>query len=205
MTMQDTDFWMPGYRDHSKTILGQGDGQKGLRDRALQYVTDWRTCVDVGANVGMWTRFLQKDFAQVVCFEPNPIFTRCWHQNIPADSNAVLHEVGLSHTKHTVNYLPNRPQNLSREDQSGGIQLCTLDSYALLDVDFVKIDVDGYEDRVLRGAINTVMRCRPVINIEMKTHKRREICDSVKKTLTGLNYARQERNKSDEVWCYQSG
>ena len=83
--------------------------------------------------------------------------------------------------------------------------MCTLDSHALLDVDFVKIDVDGYEDRVLRGAINTIQRCRPVINIEMKTAKRQQICDASRKILKGLNYARQERNKSDEVWCYQSG
>ena len=205
MTMQDTDFWMPGYRDHSKTILGQGDGQKGLRDRALKYVTQWRTCVDVGACVGMWTRFLQKDFDQVVCFEPNPIFTRCWHQNIPARSNAVLHEVGLSDHAHTTNYLPDRPQNLSRTDKEGNIQLCTLDSYALVDVDFIKIDVDGYEDRVLEGAVHTVESSRPVINIEMKTAKRRQICDASVQTLKRLNYARQERNKSDEVWCYQRG
>jgi len=197
MTMQDTDFWMPGYRDHSKTILGQGDGQKGLRDRALKYVTDWRTCVDVGACVGMWTRFLQKDFDQVVCFEPNPIFTRCWHQNIPADSNAVLHQVGLSDHAHSTNYLPDRPQNLSRTDVEGNIQLCTLDSYALVDVDFIKIDVDGYEDRVLEGAVHTIQSSKPVINIEMKTAKRRQICDASVQTLKRLNYARQERNKSD--------
>ncbi len=203
--MTDTDFWMPGYRDHSKTILGKGDGQKGLRDRALQYVTQWRTCVDVGACVGMWTRFLQKDFGSVVCFEPNPIFIRCWHQNIPANSNAVLHEVGLSDHAHSTNYLPDRPQNLSRTDSEGVIQLCTLDSYQLDCVDFIKIDVDGYEDRVLEGAVHTIQSSKPVINIEMKTAKRRQICDHSVQTLKQLNYMRQERNKSDEVWCYHPG
>ena len=185
-------------------LLGKGDGQKGLRDRALRYVTQWRTCVDVGACVGMWTRFLQKDFDQVVCFEPNPIFTRCWHMNIDSDSNAVLHEVGLSDHAHSTNYLPDRPQNLSRTDKEGVIQLCTLDSYELDCVDFIKIDVDGYEDRVLAGATNTINSHKPVINIEMKTAKRRSICDASRRTLHSLGYVKQERNKSDEVWCYQS-
>jgi len=204
MCMTDTDFWMPGYRDHAKTILGTGDGQRGLRDRALRYVTQWRTCVDVGACVGMWTRFLQKDFESVVCFEPNPIFTRCWHMNIDADSNAVLHTVGLSHTDHTAHYPEGQPQSLNRDDQPGNIQLRTMDSFELTDVDFVKIDVDGYEDRVLMGAQNTIDQSRPVINIEMKTAKRRSICDASRKTLHRLGYVKQERNKSDEVWCYQS-
>ncbi len=203
--MQDTDFWMPGWEDATKTVLGTGNGQKGLRDRALQYVTQWRTCVDVGACVGMWTRFLQKDFDQVVCFEPNPAFTRCWHRNILPNTNAVLHEVGLSDRDHTAYYPEGQPQSLARDDVPGNIQLRTLDSYELLDVDFVKIDVDGYEDRVLKGAVNTILKNRPVINIEMKRARRPHICTDSARTLTELGYRRQERNKSDEVWCYQSG
>jgi FkbM family methyltransferase len=199
--MQDTDFWMPGWEDATKTVLGTGNGQKGLRDRALQYVTHWRTCVDVGACVGMWTRFLQRDFDQVVCFEPNPAFTRCWHRNILPDSNAVLHEVGLSDTDHTAYYPEGQPQSLARDDVPGNIQLRTLDSFELHDVDFVKIDVDGYEDRVLMGAERTILRCTPVINIEMKRARRPHICKSSADTLTRLGYSRQERNKSDEVWC----
>lgn len=202
--MRDTDFYIPD-ADHNLVTMGKGDGQKGLRDSALKFVTDWRTCVDVGANVGMWTRFLQKDFERVVCFEPNPMFTRCWHMNIKSNSNAILHEVGLSHTTHTTHYIKNRSmQNLSRDDTEGDIQLHTLDSYKLDCVDFIKIDVDGYEDRVLLGGLDTIARFRPVINIEMKTSKRREVCDESAKTLDRLGYTRRERNKSDEVWCHQT-
>jgi len=38
----------------------------------------------------------------------------------------------------------------------------------LADVDFIKIDCEGYEENVLRGAIETIKRDRPVIIVEQK-------------------------------------
>lgn len=43
----------------------------------------------------------------------------------------------------------------------------TLDSYNFEDVDVIKIDVEGYEFPVLKGAVNTITRCRPVVQLEM--------------------------------------
>ena len=200
MPMKDTDFYCPGTDHKQEFVIIKGDGQKGLRDRALLYVKKWRTCLDIGSDVGMWTRFLQREFDNVVCFEPNPIFTKCWHKNIGSKTNAVLHEVGLSNKTHNVSYKKSSTQQLSRNDVEGDIKLHTLDSYKLKDVDFIKIDVDGYEDRVLEGAVETITRNKPVINIEMKTAKRKQICVESAKILHGLGYTRRERNRSDEVW-----
>jgi hypothetical protein len=41
----------------------------------------------------------------------------------------------------------------------------TLDSYSL-DCGFMKIDVEGYELEVLRGAVQTIERCKPIMYIE---------------------------------------
>ena len=48
-----------------------------------------------------------------------------------------------------------------------------LDHLALVDVDFIKIDVEGYEPFALRGAKNTLVRCRPVVLFEDKWHWKR--------------------------------
>jgi len=204
--MDNTKFYFP---DTDPNMITQvtGNGQKGIRERIYPYVKRWRVCIDVGANVGMWTRFLQHRFEHVHCFEPNPIFTRCWHQNIHTQSNATLYEVGLSKHEHR-SYFPNhKPQNLSRayhDDTQCDIQCHTLDSYQFVDVDLIKIDVDGYEDLVLLGAEATVTHNLPVINIEMKTSRRPKIAQEARRTLIEWGYQRRERNKSDEIWTHPS-
>ncbi len=44
----------------------------------------------------------------------------------------------------------------------------TLDSYGFGQVDFIKIDVEGYELPVNQGAVETLRRCRPIVVIEQK-------------------------------------
>lgn len=43
----------------------------------------------------------------------------------------------------------------------------TLDSYNFTEVDFIKIDCEGYELPILKGAVNTVRTNRPVVQIEI--------------------------------------
>jgi hypothetical protein len=47
-----------------------------------------------------------------------------------------------------------------------GIVVRTLDSYGLDGVSILKVDVEGYEEDVLRGAVDTIRRCQPVIFFE---------------------------------------
>ena len=44
----------------------------------------------------------------------------------------------------------------------------TIDSYAISDVGFIKVDCEGYEYFVLLGARETIKRCKPVICVEQK-------------------------------------
>jgi len=62
------------------------------------------------------------------------------------------------------------------------VELRTLDS-AGLSPDFMKIDVEGVEDRVIAGALGTVRRCRPLIMAENSYPER------VRAALAPLGYA----------------
>ncbi len=46
--------------------------------------------------------------------------------------------------------------------------MATLDSFDLTNVDFIKIDTEGYEYFVLKGAEKTIKRDHPVIVVEQK-------------------------------------
>jgi FkbM family methyltransferase len=47
-------------------------------------------------------------------------------------------------------------------------QMKTLDSFDLDNVGFIKIDVEGHEESVLKGGINTIKRSRPNLLIEIE-------------------------------------
>jgi hypothetical protein len=50
----------------------------------------------------------------------------------------------------------------------GDIPLKTLDSFGFEEVDFIKIDVEGYELSVVKGAKETLLREKPFMVIEQK-------------------------------------
>ena len=194
------DFWVAYHGTHTEPtfIENASDGQSELRREAYKHIRSWRGCVDAGANVGMWTRSLMQDFEQVHCFEPNPIFAECWRKNIPSDQNAVLHQVGLGDSDHTATFTQPLAQILDRTP--GDIKIKTLDSFELTQIDFIKIDVDGYEDLLVKGAQETIAENTPVINIEMKRAKRPGVVRVAEKILKNLGYRCEIRTKSDEVW-----
>ena len=190
-------FWVL-YGQHTQPtyIADASGGQQEQRDAALKHVKQWRVCLDIGSNIGQWTRPLSKKFESVVCFEPNPNFRECFEKNITA-ANVLLWPYGLSDKQHKAKQDFNSTQ-LKNED--GNIDCRTLDSFGLTNVDFVKIDVDGFEVPLLNGAKETLTNNNPVINIEMKRDKRNNITQKCESILKDLGYKFQKRTKSDEVW-----
>ena len=57
-------------------------------------------------------------------------------------------------------------QNIHILDKEYPIKLRTLDSFNLDKLDFLKIDVEGYEENVLQGGMNTIRRFLPIIILE---------------------------------------
>jgi FkbM family methyltransferase len=194
----ENSFWVL-YGQHDKpTFLDDASNgaQQLQRDAALEYVKQWRVCLDIGSNIGQWTRPLSRKFQSVVCFEPNPNFRECFNMNID-ENNVVLWPVGLSDKEHKAKQGFNSTVLLNEE---GGIHCRTLDSFGLTNLDFVKIDVDGFEIPLLNGAKETLIKNNPVINIEMKKDKRSNIAQQCEHILQDLGYKFHKRTKSDEVW-----
>ena len=203
--VNESSFWVL-YGMHTEPTFVEGTGhmfQQAQRDASLRYVRRWRNALDVGANVGQWTRPLAKKFKQVMCFEPNPNFRDCFNMNI-AETNVTLHPYGLSNHEHTVTQGFNATHlNDTLGDttpRDGDIQCRTLDSFNITDVDYIKIDIDGFEIPMLQGAEKTLRKNNPVINIEMKERKRPTIVIQCRQLLHDYGYACHSRVKSDEVW-----
>jgi len=195
-------FWV-AYKQHNftPTLLDDaGPGQEEQRNSALAYIKNWGTCIDIGSQYGFWTRPLLQKFKTVHCFEPNILFRECFLKNIPQDK-VKLYPYGLSNKEESIYKATHELVNFRWCDGQEVIKCRSLDSFKIKNVDFIKIDVDGFEDKVLLGAKRTIRKYQPVINIEMKPKKRKLIVNRCRNYLIKkLRYKREERNKSDEIW-----
>jgi len=133
-----------------------------------------RRFVDVGANVGLWSRTLWARFKRVEAFEPHPANCQCFVENCAAALNVKLHQVALGDVRAKLS-IGGRTSNLGAwrimtptipVEASVPVEVHRLDEQGLTDVDLLKLDVEGYELQVLLGAKETILAARPVIVLE---------------------------------------
>jgi FkbM family methyltransferase len=137
--------------------------------------------VDIGANIGMITlhaRSLVGKNGRIDCFEPNPTCAAkiLTHLSINNIGNVTIHACALSDHRGELHL------NLT-SDHSGTATLAKVDGVRhsfLVDVrvgddvltggqpiDVVKIDVEGFELRVLAGMRRTLVAFKPIVITEL--------------------------------------
>ncbi|MFJ2826588.1 FkbM family methyltransferase [Streptomyces sp. NPDC087263] len=135
------------------------------------------TAVDVGGWYGPWTRRLATRADRVVTVEPVPHLARLLSSATPANVR-VIHAAASDHRGTAHLWLPpddagdRGVSSLVRRDihaRALAVPCLTLDSLDLHDVDFIKIDVDGNELAVLRGASALIAHDRPALFIELES------------------------------------
>lgn len=165
-------WFLPDNEQHlAEWIERCGDYQTPHRANALKYVKKWGVAVDIGAHVGLWSREFCERFKRVYAFEPMPAHRECFLKNVLYD-NFTLHPVALGEHEGTVKMATVEHSTGGTHvdpGQPGDTPMVTLDSYEIPVIDFMKLDCEAYEIYVLRGAKETLLRCKPVICIEQKT------------------------------------
>ena len=140
--------------------------------------------LDIGANIGNHAICLSNSFREIHAFEPNPrVLSRLMtNVNLNEIKNIIVHDVGLGKKSSILPFRENNDGNLGA---SGFIKasddlkpLSTLlelkiehaDAYIselkLPRIDFIKIDVEGWEPDLFEGMTNTIERYRPIIAFE---------------------------------------
>jgi len=173
-------WWFPDTEDHFPKMLAKSVAKGGpreyqyqVRNRSLGYVKQKRVALDIGANVGLWSRDLVKHFVQVVAFEPVAMFRECLERNVFA-KNLEVKPIALGDQEGMIRMIITEGNtghtHVDPNSANGDIKIVKLDSLELPVVDYMKIDCEGFEYRVLQGAEQTIRRCRPVVVIEQKPH-----------------------------------
>ena len=83
---------------------------------------------------------------------------------------------------------PSRPGDVKGEFKNERVPIRTLDDYAFRNVKFIKIDVDGHELEVLKGAKITIISEKPVLIIEIEQRRLDFPMDNVFELLKSYGY-----------------
>lgn len=127
---------------------------------------DIKVVVDVGARADVEYLDLRPDI-ELHAFEPNPEFFAQLKEKI-GDRQAHLNNFGLGDVKGELPYSDGRQGFVGGEEptitQGRLLPVQTLDDYVyekgIQQIDFLKIDTEGYDFKVLLGALNTIPKCR---------------------------------------------
>ena len=133
------------------------------------------TMVDVGGWYGPWARRLVRRAGRVVVIEPTSLH-EVLRRTLPPSAD-VIGAAASDHDGAAEIWLPSPNgatrgiSSLHRRDVHRTcvtVPLVTVDGLGLRDVTFMKIDVDGHEVPVLRGAAATIRRDQPRLLIEVE-------------------------------------
>ncbi|HEY6829711.1 MAG TPA: FkbM family methyltransferase [Gemmatimonadaceae bacterium] len=176
---------------------------RGLLEREMSLVASvvrrGDRVADVGANNGLYTHVLAKRGAFVEAFEPQPecvAVLRAYASRRPL-RNVRVHPVALSATTGVaaLHLPPGSAASPSASlratpgsDATLDVALESLDAFEFVDLRLMKIDVEGAELDVLRGAAETLRRCRPLLFVEIEQRHHREPITEVFQQVASLGY-----------------
>ncbi len=191
-----TCYYLPKDEYVGKSIWNYGEYNKDETEYilALAGLKKGRV-LDIGANIGSIAQALHKEGFEVECFEPQPAMFKLLELNCPDTKN---HNVALGRFP-GIAVMPK--VNYDRKGNFGGlgiggmigisVEVKTLDEYGYDDISLIKLDVEGYEEEVLKGAVETIKRCKPIIYLEAD---REEKLYSLSATLKTLGYSYSKHN-----------
>jgi FkbM family methyltransferase len=163
---------------------------------------------DVGSNIGSFVLIANKTIKQeqIFAFEPIPILNKRLKLIFP---EANFRNIALSNAKSKTQFkIPkiNHTQFLTRgtlntnfvETNESGfdlltVQTNTLDNFCIEEnikrIDVIKIDVEGHEYEVIKGALKSIEKYKPILIIEIEQRHHTEDISLIINEIKNINYS----------------
>lgn len=154
----------------AKDYFRTGIYERGYIKWAIEnFVKPGMKVIDIGAHIGLYTIEMAKHCDRVYSFECSPKSYNFLCSNIllrDLSYKVTTFNTALSNTVGTTKYYIRDPKDgggngISVFDKDANtptidVPMVELDSFNLKDIGFIKIDVEGHEEYVLRGALKTL-------------------------------------------------
>jgi FkbM family methyltransferase len=165
------------------TIKQEGCWEEHITELLVGYIKPTYNCLDIGANFGYHTvtmGLLTKDCGKVFSFEPMRLF----HDQVNANAylNGLLNVQVFNNAvgdtnEHVFIPEPNTASNetinhgdtsITKNENGQRVKMVVIDSLNLPTINFIKLDVQGCELPVLKGAKSKILKDKPVIIVEIE-------------------------------------
>lgn len=166
------------------SIYFQGAFERESVAAVQRYLKPGDVALDIGANIGCYALLFSKivgEHGKVVAFEPMGWAWRKLTRNKGLNAfttNLVLEKCAVGDRPATAQRVRFRTSwrifGADDPPQEEVVDVVTLDQYVeehlLEKVDFIKLDVDGFEYKVVRGGKRTLLKYRPIFMLELGSY-----------------------------------
>jgi FkbM family methyltransferase len=185
------------YASPCDTYIGAGILRSLVHEPAVtrvfrEYIKPGMGVLDVGANIGYFTLLaasLVGSEGSVYAFEPSPANAKmlCASQKANRFDNIVIVQAAATDQPGLLKYFPEltngsvaslaaeSPQDIFSAETVPGVRLDD-NLPPEVRIDFMKMDVEGYEFKAAQGAMQTIRRNRPIIVTEFSPLTLRTCC-----------------------------
>lgn len=175
-----------------------GEYSEGEVELFRKFIKPGHLVLDIGANIGVFTLFFAKAVEEtglVIAFEPQRLVFQSLCANIAINSlsNVICRQQAVAETPGQITVpildqsMPNNfgGVSLGGWEEGEAVAVVTIDDLNLPRCDFMKVDVEGMEAKVLQGAQETIRRFQPVLYVE---NDRKEHDSAVLGQIKALGY-----------------
>jgi len=176
-----TDIYLTGAKTHDSEIR--------LAKYAIKLLAAGQRVMDIGAHVGFFTLLFSKligDGGRVISFEPSPATFNLLISNVALHKNVEIFNKAISnvneqitfyefptlyseYNSENINQFESEKWFLKNTPRKVMVSALTIDSIVKENSfvpDFIKIDVEGNELKVLQGAKETLTKQHPIVVME---------------------------------------
>lgn len=130
--------------------------------------------IHAGGNIGIYALEFAKHAKNVYVFEPASENFSALCMNCAKHENIFLYKAALGDKHNTINMMnpaPDKQCGAWKVDRSlGNVPTLRIDDLNLIDLSIIHLDIEGYELFALKGAEETIKRCKPLIAFEILSH-----------------------------------
>lgn len=170
---------------------------------AMSLCKRFKVAIDGGAHVGSWSIHMAERFTDVYSFEPDDTNYECLWRNTQHLDNVHPKQKALGDSlgRGSIKREEGTNSGAGYVVNGNAFQIVPLDIYHL-NVDFLKLDVEGFEYQALQGATETIEKNNPVILIEQKQKTARYGIDylSAGKFLESIGYKLNQKICNDYIY-----